>query len=125
LSSSPLSPQALYEYTAQHNDELSFQEGEVLRLLEKVDEGAWWRAVCRGKTGLVPANYVEVVGKPVVQNWRDQVHESDEWESSEDEIDERVGGCIVYFYNEAARSVEVADDVISRPNYISIYRAVQ
>lgn len=120
-----LFPQALYGYTAQHSDELSFQEGDVLCLLEAVDKGAWWRATCRGREGLVPANYVEVVRKPVVLDWRDQVQDSDEWESSEDEMDGREGGCIVYYYNEAARSVDVSDDIINRPNYISVYRAIQ
>ena len=84
--------------------------------------------MCRGKTGLAPANYLEVVGRlSVVQDWRDQVQDSDEWDSSEDEMDGRgrEGGCIMYYYNEAPRSVEVSDDVISRPNYVSVYRAIQ
>ena len=109
-----------------HNDELSFKEGDFLSLLELVDGGAWWKAGFRGRTGLAPGNYVEVLKKPVVQNLQDRLQESDEWDSSEDE--EGPGammGTITYYYNKAPRSVEVAMELINRPNYTSLYRAIQ
>ncbi|XP_054011520.1 osteoclast-stimulating factor 1-like [Hylaeus anthracinus] len=50
---------ALYKYTAQNADELSFDEGEVLYVYDKNTEPNWWRAKCGNQDGLVPANYVE------------------------------------------------------------------
>lgn len=109
-----------------HSDELSFQEGEILYLSEQVDGGSWWKATCKGQSGLAPSNYVELITKPVVQNYRDRVQDSDEWDSSDEEEGGVSGsGSITYYYNEAARSVDVPMEVIRKPNYISVYRAIQ
>lgn len=98
----------------------------MLNLLEQVDGGLWWRASLKGQSGLAPANYIEVIKKPVLQNWRDHVQESDEWDSSEEEGEgNRSQGSITYYYNGAARSVEVPVELVSHPNYISLYRAIQ
>lgn len=51
---------ALYDFTADGDDELSVREGEHLIVLEK-DGDEWWK--CRttdGREGVVPASYVEV-----------------------------------------------------------------
>lgn len=51
---------ALYDFTADGNDELSIVEGEHLIILER-DGDEWWK--CRnakGKEGVVPASYIEV-----------------------------------------------------------------
>lgn len=51
---------ALYDFTADGEDELSVMEGERLVVLEK-DGDEWWK--CRnvkGKEGVVPASYLEV-----------------------------------------------------------------
>lgn len=51
---------ALYDFTADGEDELSVQEGENLLVIEK-DSAEWWK--CRnvhGAEGVVPAQYVEV-----------------------------------------------------------------
>ncbi|KAI8823444.1 osteoclast stimulating factor 1 [Fimicolochytrium jonesii] len=48
---------ALYDYAAQRPDELSFQEGDVLYVLNK-DEEHWWKCRCNDKEGFVPKNYV-------------------------------------------------------------------
>ncbi len=93
-----------------------------------MDRGLWWKATLRGKLGLAPANYIEVVKESVVRrNWKDIVQDSDEWESSEDEGEcaGRGEGTIVYYYNDAPRSVTVAMELINRPNYISLYRTIQ
>ena len=125
----PPSLQALYDYTAMHSDEISFQEGDTLSLLEQVDKGLWWRVTFRGKTGLAPANYIETVSASVVhRDWRDSVHDSDEWESSEDELEPEGGGgegAVVYYYNDAPRTVTVAMEIISNPKYIVLCRAIQ
>lgn len=58
--SNPNSGTALYDFTADGNDELSIVEGEHLTILER-DSDEWWK--CRnskGKEGVVPASYIEV-----------------------------------------------------------------
>ena len=48
---------ALYSYTAQSSDELSFHKGSVLTVLSK--DGEWWRGELNGQVGLFPSNYVQ------------------------------------------------------------------
>ncbi|XP_046399169.1 osteoclast-stimulating factor 1-like [Ischnura elegans] len=50
---------ALYSYTAQQPDELTFQEGDVMYVYDQVTDANWWKARCDDKTGLIPSNYVE------------------------------------------------------------------
>lgn len=74
---------ALFPYTAQNEDELSFLQGDVLIIIDREDP-AWWRGELKGRvlyteiymenfgifiifglsqqTGLFPSNYVEVMG---------------------------------------------------------------
>lgn len=49
---------AIYDYYADKDDELSFQENAVIYVLKKNDDG-WWEGVMDGITGLFPGNYVE------------------------------------------------------------------
>nr|XP_032513042.1 abl interactor 2 [Danaus plexippus plexippus] len=49
---------AIYDYYADKDDELSFQESAVIYVLKKNDDG-WWEGVMDGVTGLFPGNYVE------------------------------------------------------------------
>uniref|UniRef100_A0A0A9VV98 Intersectin-2 n=1 Tax=Lygus hesperus TaxID=30085 RepID=A0A0A9VV98_LYGHE len=49
--------QALYPYTAQNEDELSFEKDDIVTILAK-DEPAWWKGECKGAVGLFPSNYV-------------------------------------------------------------------
>ncbi|XP_075213789.1 abl interactor 2-like [Lycorma delicatula] len=48
----------IYDYYADKEDELSFQESAVIYVLKKNDDG-WWEGVMDGITGLFPGNYVE------------------------------------------------------------------
>merc|ERR1711874_668820 len=47
---------AVYDYSAEEEDELSFQAGDMIYVLDSSDAD-WWRA--RGKEGLVPSNLLE------------------------------------------------------------------
>ena len=58
-SSGGLKAVALYDYQADDDDELTFDPGEVITDIERIDPG-WWKGVCRGKLGLFPANYVQL-----------------------------------------------------------------
>lgn len=49
---------ALYDYSAQDLDELSFREGDIIDVV-KEHEGGWWTGRLKGREGLMPANYVQ------------------------------------------------------------------
>lgn len=49
---------AIYSYTQDKDDELTFDEGAVIYVVKKNDDG-WWEGVMDGHTGLFPGNYVE------------------------------------------------------------------
>ena len=53
---------ALFSYTAAYEDELSFNQGDVLLVtgLTSIEEG-WFQAEKDGKTGIVPGNYLEFI----------------------------------------------------------------
>lgn len=51
---------AIYDYEAQDSDEVSFAEGDVIFEVDSIDAGWMTGRVERtGKTGMLPANYVE------------------------------------------------------------------
>lgn len=50
---------ALYNYEAQQPDELSFEEGDTLYILDMITDPNWWKAKCGKNIGLIPSNYVE------------------------------------------------------------------
>ncbi|XP_051261112.1 nebulin isoform X49 [Dicentrarchus labrax] len=53
---------AMYDYGAADNDEVSFKDGDVIVNVQSIDEGWMYGTVQRtGKTGMLPANYVEAV----------------------------------------------------------------
>ncbi|XP_056315527.1 abl interactor 2b isoform X10 [Danio aesculapii] len=51
---------AIYDYTRDKEDELSFQEGAIIYVIKKNDDG-WYEGVMSGTTGLFPGNYVESI----------------------------------------------------------------
>ncbi|XP_035460191.1 abl interactor 2-like isoform X4 [Scophthalmus maximus] len=51
---------AIYDYTADKEDELSFQEGAIIYVIKK-NEDRWFEGVMNATTGLFPGNYVEAI----------------------------------------------------------------
>ncbi|XP_004605426.1 abl interactor 1 isoform X6 [Sorex araneus] len=51
---------AIYDYTKDKDDELSFIEGAIIYVIKKNDDG-WYEGVCNRVTGLFPGNYVESI----------------------------------------------------------------
>ncbi|XP_031437474.1 abl interactor 2a isoform X2 [Clupea harengus] len=50
----------IYDYARDKEDELSFQEGSIIYVIKKNDDG-WYEGVMNGTTGLFPGNYVESI----------------------------------------------------------------
>ncbi|XP_029313575.1 abl interactor 1a isoform X10 [Cottoperca gobio] len=51
---------AIYDYSQDKGDELSFMEGSIIYVIKKNDDG-WYEGVANGTTGLFPGNYVESI----------------------------------------------------------------
>ncbi|XP_027129786.1 abl interactor 1a isoform X8 [Larimichthys crocea] len=51
---------AIYDYSKDKDDELSFMEGAIIYVIKKNDDG-WFEGVSNGVTGLFPGNYVESI----------------------------------------------------------------
>ncbi|XP_061876995.1 abl interactor 1a isoform X14 [Entelurus aequoreus] len=51
---------AIYDYSRDKEDELSFMEGSIIYVVKKNDDG-WYEGVSNGVTGLFPGNYVESI----------------------------------------------------------------
>ncbi|XP_053170334.1 abl interactor 2-like isoform X6 [Scomber japonicus] len=51
---------AIYDYARDKEDELSFQEGAIIYVIKKNDDG-WYEGVMNSTTGLFPGNYVESI----------------------------------------------------------------
>ncbi|XP_069472566.1 nebulin isoform X7 [Ambystoma mexicanum] len=53
---------AMYDYRAVDDDEVSFKDGDAILNVQAIDEGWMYGTVQRtGKTGMLPANYVEAI----------------------------------------------------------------
>ena len=51
---------ALYDYFGEDEDDLQFQEGDLITLLDRVDEN-WFLGELNGRNGIFPANHVQVL----------------------------------------------------------------
>jgi len=52
---------ALYPFAGQNEGDLSFEEGDRIKVLKKTDSTEdWWEGEVRGLTGSFPANYVKI-----------------------------------------------------------------
>lgn len=48
---------ALYDYTAQRPEELSFGEGDLIYITDMISDKDWWKAKSNNLEGFVPSNY--------------------------------------------------------------------
>ena len=48
---------ALYDFTSQRDDQLSFSEGDLIYIIDMITSKDWYKAKCNSKIGLVPSNY--------------------------------------------------------------------
>merc|ERR1712232_424038 len=55
-----LKAKALYEYAAADATELSFAVGDIIKVTKQDDSG-WWEGENKGKFGMFPGNYVELI----------------------------------------------------------------
>lgn len=53
---------AMYPYTAQNDDELTFQKDAVISVINK-DDADWWKGELNGVQGVFPSNYVQSVSE--------------------------------------------------------------
>lgn len=51
---------ALYDFDAENPGELGFKEGDIVLLLQKIDDN-WYQGSLNGKTGMFPVSYVQVL----------------------------------------------------------------
>merc|ERR1712146_217359 len=59
-SASSVKAKALYEYHAADQTELSFAVGDIIKVT-KQDASGWWEGENKGKFGMFPGNYVELI----------------------------------------------------------------
>ena len=57
----PVFVRAMVNFDAKDAKQLSFKQGDSLRLISSTDV-KWWEVELNGKTGLVPATHVQKIG---------------------------------------------------------------
>jgi len=70
----------LFPYTAQNEDELTLQEGQLISILTKeCEDKGWWKGELDGKVGVFPDNFVKRVSQHLSQeNLRQSLPETPE-----------------------------------------------
>jgi hypothetical protein len=58
---STISVRALYDYASTEENEVSFNEGDVLTGVQSIADDWWFGTTADGRSGLFPANYVEMI----------------------------------------------------------------
>uniref|UniRef100_A0A671DP93 Intersectin 1 n=1 Tax=Rhinolophus ferrumequinum TaxID=59479 RepID=A0A671DP93_RHIFE len=64
----------MYDYTAQNDDELAFNKGQLINVLNREDPD-WWKGEVSGQVGLFPSNYVKLTtDMDPSQQWCSDLH---------------------------------------------------
>jgi len=53
--------QALHDFKASSKDELSFEKGSIVKIINNEDDEHWFKAEQEGRSGFIPANYVKMM----------------------------------------------------------------
>lgn len=53
--------EAIYDFSAEQKDDISFHKKDIITVLEK--SGEWWKGSVDGNCGMFPSNYVKKVGE--------------------------------------------------------------
>ncbi|KAM3932370.1 intersectin-2 isoform 2-T2 [Leptodactylus fuscus] len=68
---------AMYDYIANNEDELNFNKGQLINVINK-DDVDWWQGEINGVTGLFPSNYVKMTTEcDPSQQWCADLHTLD------------------------------------------------
>ncbi|XP_032417961.1 GRB2-related adapter protein-like isoform X3 [Xiphophorus hellerii] len=51
---------ALFSFTASEADEISFQKGDIVKVVEMERDSFWFTAEIEGKRGFIPENYISL-----------------------------------------------------------------
>ncbi|KLO19130.1 hypothetical protein SCHPADRAFT_899227 [Schizopora paradoxa] len=58
---------ALYPFEGSEKGELSFQKGDIIKVVDQ-NYTEWWRGQLKGRTGIFPVNYVELLPDPTSED---------------------------------------------------------
>ncbi|KAH9259945.1 hypothetical protein BASA81_001705 [Batrachochytrium salamandrivorans] len=73
---------AVFKFEGAQSDDLSFDEDDVITILQKDDSGWWTGKTEDGKQGDFPYNYVEVLNEAEAQAYLQKLHSTDHGEMS-------------------------------------------
>lgn len=65
---------ALYNFTSEGVGELSFERGDVIKVLDRGFQ-EWWRGASNGKIGIFPVIYVEPLPEPTTRELQEEAQE--------------------------------------------------
>ncbi|EGD96910.1 cell division control protein Cdc25 [Trichophyton tonsurans CBS 112818] len=80
---------ALYKYTSDDHTSLSFEQGDIIQVLNQLETG-WWDGVIGDVRGWFPSNYCAVVPGPEAVN--DQTGDASAESGADDEYEDDVDG---------------------------------
>lgn len=56
----PSLAKALYDYKAENDNQLAFQQGDTIRVYQQGDQKGWWYGELNGKFGVFPGSFVQI-----------------------------------------------------------------
>ncbi|CAK9781860.1 hypothetical protein CC85DRAFT_287451 [Cutaneotrichosporon oleaginosum] len=65
---------ALYTFQSETVGELSFERGDMIKVLDRNFQ-EWWRGACNGKIGIFPVIYVEPLPEPTARELQEEAQE--------------------------------------------------
>lgn len=60
-----------FEYNAEHEDELSFKPGDIIKNVRRIEEEGWMEGELNGKRGLFPDNFVKEIRKETKEDGKE------------------------------------------------------